>query len=304
MNKLFESYFIDGALKNAAIRNSIPRFTPDVSYSTGNFSQLREKHASLQLDSQNGTQDRLNTLQERTGWPPSFFAGKTILECGCGAGPDTEILLQLGAKVLSVDLAGLDIAKENLHDHDNSQLVQASIVDMPLKKKSFDIVFCHRVLQHTPDPEKTLKYILQFVKEDGAVFVHTYAHTFFQMFRWKYFLLPVTRKLNPDTLYKLIRLYARPVFYFTNFTSRFGKLGRYFNWVFIPLLNYREAEQFKNKPDEFIIEYAIHDTFDALSPAYDKPMKAEVMKDIAAEALSRPFEVLETRGVTLLRTTK
>src|SRR5688572_12160459 len=93
--KLEANYLTDGKVK-IPIRNGIPRFTPDHSYSTGNFSRLREKHATLQMDSKNGTTDRLNTLLHRTNWPKDFFKGKTILECGCGAGPDTEILLDLG----------------------------------------------------------------------------------------------------------------------------------------------------------------------------------------------------------------
>jgi len=83
------------------IRNGIPRFTPDISYSE-NFALLREKHAELQLDSRNGTTDRYDTILDRTQWPIEFFKGKTVLECGCGAGPDTEILLLLGCKVVSV----------------------------------------------------------------------------------------------------------------------------------------------------------------------------------------------------------
>lgn len=302
MNKYFNTFFIDGVLGGAIVRNGIPRFTQDITYSTGNFSKLREKHADLQLDSHNQTNDRLNTLLERTGWPASFFDGKNILECGCGAGPDTEILLQLGARVLAVDLAGLDIAKGNLGKFDTFQLVQASIMDLPLKKDSFDIVICHRVIQHTPDPEQTLRHILQFVKQDGDVFVHSYAHTFYQMFRWKYLLLPITRKINPESLYGLIKFLSKPLFHITNYSRRFGKIGSYFAWVFIPFLNYRYAAKFKSKSDNFIIDFAVHDTFDALSPTFDKPIKANVMRNIASKLLNKSFEIVEGRSITLLRT--
>ena len=282
------------------IRDGIPRVTPDVSYSA-NFALLREKHAELQLDSRNGTTDRYDTILDRTQWPVEFFKGKTVLECGCGAGPDTEILLLLGCKVVSVDLAGVDVAKRNVNDNPNVQFMQASITDLPLRKKSFDIVFCHRVLQHTPYPEKTLAYILQFVKDDGAVFVHSYANTFIQRFRWKYFLLPVTRRFPPETLYKIIKWYSRPLFYFTTLTGK-TKIGHAFNHFFVPFRNYRHVAKYKNKSDEFIIEYGIHNTFDALSPTYDKPIKTSAMRRIASLFLKRPFEVVGTKGMTLLRT--
>jgi len=282
------------------IRDGIPRLTPDVSYSA-NFLLLREKHAELQLDSRNGTTDRYDTILERTQWPAEFFNGKTVLECGCGAGPDTEILLSLGCKVIAVDLAGVDIAKKNVHDNPDVQFVQGGVTDLPLKKKSFDIVFCHRVLQHTPEPEKTLAYILQFVKDDGAVFVHSYANTFYQRFRWKSFLLPITRRLSPERLYKIIKWYSRPFYYITNITNK-SRIGRQFNWFFVPFYNFRRFPQFDNLSDEVMLEHSVHNTFDALSPKYDKPIRVSAMRRIASSLLKQPFEIFESRVITLLRT--
>ena len=283
------------------IRNGIPRFTPNVSYSSGNFSRLREQHAKLQFDSVNGTGDRRTTLLSRTGWPEEYFKGKTVLECGCGAGPDTEILLSLGARVISVDLAGVDVAKLNIGDNPNHCLIQASILDLPLREKSFDIVFCHRVLQHTPNPEATLRHILRFVRPDGAAFVHSYAKTIYQMLRWKYALRPLTKRMDSERLYRLIEWYSRPAFKVTRFLNSFY-LGKVFTWVAIPFLNYRHVPQFKDRDDKWIIELAVHDTFDALSPPYDRPLSAKTMRNIGAEYLDRPIEVVEEKMITLLRT--
>ena len=282
------------------VRNGIPRFTPDATYAD-NFGLLRRAHSQLQLDSVNGTRDRHDTLLRRTAWPREFFRGKLVLECGSGAGPDTEVLLSLGARVLGVDLAGLDVARENVGRSPDAQFVQASIDALPLREKSFDVVFCHRVLQHTREPRATLAHLLRFVKPGGAAFVHSYSRSPYQMLRWKYALLPLTSKLPPRTLYRLIRAYAKPAYHLTNWTSRSG-LGRRFNWVFVPLLNYRRADKFRGMSDERMLEYAIHDTFDALSPRYDRPLGADDMRRIAATALDRPFEVIDDRTVTLLRT--
>ncbi len=282
------------------VTNGIPRFTPDLSYSTGNFALLREKHATLQLDSVNGTKDRLQTVLSRTNWPSEFFRGKTVLECGCGAGPDTEILVALGAMVLAVDIAGLDTAKRNV-PHLNAQFVQADITNLPLQRKAFDIVFCHRVLQHTPHPAKTLDAILSLVKDDGAVFVHSYARRFIQMFRWKYLLRPFATRLNPETLYNFIKWYSRPAFKLTSLLNR-NVLTRYLIWVCVPFLNYSHQDVFKNKSNKFLLEFGIHDTFDALSPKYDKPLRASCLKIIAANHLRLPFEIIEESTITLLRT--
>jgi 2-polyprenyl-3-methyl-5-hydroxy-6-metoxy-1,4-benzoquinol methylase len=282
------------------VRDGIPRFTPGQNYAD-NFGLLRRRHASLQLDSLNGTTDRYDTLLRRTGWPPEFFRGKLVLECGCGAGPDTEVLLRLGARVVSVDLAGVDIAQENVGRSSSVQFVQASIDALPLIEKAFDVVFCHRVLQHTREPRATLAHLLRFVKPGGAVFVHSYSRSLYQLLRWKYALLPITNRLRPELLYRIVRAYAKPAFRLTNWTGR-SRVGRRFNWIFVPLLNYRRAEKFQGMSDESILEYAIHDTFDALSPRYDRPLAASTMRSIAAPILDQPFEVVDDRTVTLLRT--
>ena len=287
--------------KEVKIRDGIPRFTPDLSYSTGNFSKLRDEHATIQMDSQNGTTEREDTILNRTGWSKEFFQGKTILECGCGAGPDTEILLKFGARVISVDIAGLDVARKNIGDTESISFVQASILDLPFKKESFDIVWCHRVIQHTPDPKAVLDHILQFVKPDGAAFVHSYARTWFQMWRWKYVLWPFTKKMDPEKLYNRIKA-AAP--FMTKLTNAIYKIpyGKYFNHMFIPFLNYRHYTGFEGFTDEQIMEYSIHDTFDALSPAFDEPLSADFMREMGNKHLKQPFEIEERRMITLLKT--
>ena len=50
---------------------------------------------------------------KRTNWPKEFFR-QVSSECGCGAGAITEILRKLGAIVVSVDIAGLDVCKDNV----------------------------------------------------------------------------------------------------------------------------------------------------------------------------------------------
>ena len=299
-----EAYEVDQLRFNTGtvpVKNGIPRFTPDISYCTGNFSKLREQYATLQLDSHNGTADRLLTVLGRTNWPKDYFVGKTVLECGCGAGPDTEILLQLGAKVLSVDLAGLDIASANLGDRPDLALMQADIADLPLVPHSFDIVFCHRVIQHTPDPERVLDHILRFVKPDGAAFVHSYSHGFVQMVRWKYLLRPITRRMEPERLFRLIERMAPRLFAWTDKTNRFWP-ARIFNWIFVPFINHSGEPEFKNSSRAFLMNTAIHDTFDALSPRYDRPLRARTMRRIASQHLERPFEIVTRRTITLLRT--
>ncbi|QDV71426.1 Ubiquinone biosynthesis O-methyltransferase [Rosistilla carotiformis] len=289
------------------IQNRIPRFTDEESYSKGNFLRLRELHPKLQLDSFNKTSDRRRTILERTGWQPEFFRNKLVLECGCGAGPDTEVLLDLGAKVVAVDIAGVDIARENLNDPANAVFVQASVDDLPFRRRHFDIVFCHRVLQHTPTPKRTLEHILRFVKPDGAVFVHSYARTLYQMLSWKYALRPFTCRMDQEVLYNRIEAWTPHLFRFTCALRKtppqeiVGKLLFYLAHHAVPIRNYRFIPQFSSLDDAALIEYAVHDTFDALSPRFDSPLSAREMSRIADEVLSSSFELKRSKGITLLR---
>jgi 2-polyprenyl-3-methyl-5-hydroxy-6-metoxy-1,4-benzoquinol methylase len=282
------------------VTNGIPRFVGDADYCADSFGKLRQRHATLQLDSVNGTSDRYRTILERTGWDPSFFKNKTVLECGCGAGPDTEILLRLGAKVLAADLAEVDVAKDNVQQQGQVGFIQADIANLPLKPGSFDIVFCHRVLQHTPDPPKTLAHILQFVKPGGAVFVHSYARSIWQMMRWKYLLRPITKRMEGEKVYNMVCGYGPLAFRLTNGLAKIPG-GKLLDYVFVPFLNKRSLEKFADLSDEEIYWYSVHDTFDALSPAYDQPISAKLMNQIAKQYLDRPFEIERRKTVTLLR---
>lgn len=297
---ILESNYLNFGDIKIPIIEGIPRFTPDETYSTGNFSTLREKHAQLQLDSKNGTTDRYDTLLSRTGWPVDFFSDKLILECGSGAGPDTEILRKLGANVVSVDIAGSDICKRNVEHIGNGCVIQADITSLPFKPRSFDVVFCHRVLQHTPNPKKTLEHILKFVKPGGAAFVHSYARTVHQMLTWKYALRPLTKRMNPEKLYKLIKAYSPFLFNVTNVMYKI-KGGRRLAYYFIPIRNYTGIPKFSSMTQNQLLDYAIHDTFDALSPRYDSPVSADFMLNTARRHLDQPFEIIEMPTITLLR---
>ena len=168
-------------------------------------------------------------------------------------------------------------------------------------------MFCHRVLQHTPDPPRVLRHILQFVKPDGAAFVHSYARNFTQMAHWKYALRPVTTRLDPELLYTIIKWYVPPLYRISKAIRAIKPvwLGRSlfkFSERILPLYNYRFTRQFRGKSNEYILEYAIHNTFDALSPKFDIPMSAAQMRDIAKSSLAMPFEVVDLGGYVLLRT--
>lgn len=98
-----------------------------------------------------------------------------VLEVGCGAGRFTEILLNFPSiKLTSLDMSSAVEANNlNFPQNKNHRIIQADITKCPFKPMTYDIVICLGVIQHTPNPEKTIKKLYDQVKPGGnLVFDH------------------------------------------------------------------------------------------------------------------------------------
>src|SRR5262249_48625893 len=113
--------------------------------------------------------------------------------------------------------------------------------------------------------------------------------------------------MDPLTLYACVAAWVPTLYRFTSALHRIrprrlaGLLTRIAHRV-VPVRNYRTAPQFAEKDDDYLIEFAIHDTFDSLSPRFGAPLSARAFREIAGRRLAREFEVVEAPDVTLLRT--
>jgi 2-polyprenyl-3-methyl-5-hydroxy-6-metoxy-1,4-benzoquinol methylase len=158
------------------IVRDIPRFHAETQY-VEHFGKQWNTYVVTQLDSQTGipiSRDRLRRALGEVLW--ASLAGKTVLECGCGAGRFTEILLERGAIVVSVDLSSAVEANAGLFPvNRRHRVAQADICALPFAEQSFDIVLCLGVVQHTPKPEHTIDAIYRFVKPGGSLIIDHYA---------------------------------------------------------------------------------------------------------------------------------
>ena len=88
------------------------------------------------------------------------FAGKRVLEIGCGIGTDLVRFARGGARVTGVDLAqtSIDLARQNfaLHGLAAEDLRVADGAALPFDQASFDVVYCHGVLQYAADAPRSL----------------------------------------------------------------------------------------------------------------------------------------------------
>jgi SAM-dependent methyltransferase len=105
---------------------------------------------------------------------PADFAGKTVLDAGCGLGGFAEYASEWGAaRVVGVDLStAIDAARERLGDA--VDLVQADIYALPFERGSFDLAYSIGVLHHLPDPEGGFRAVVEKVKPGGQVFAWVY----------------------------------------------------------------------------------------------------------------------------------
>jgi 2-polyprenyl-3-methyl-5-hydroxy-6-metoxy-1,4-benzoquinol methylase len=102
------------------------------------------------------------------------FAGKTVLECGCGGGQHTAIVATVAAQVTAVDLNAVAVAQARNKDARNIRFLEADIADLDLPER-FDVVFCIGVIHHTDDPDRTFEAIYKHCRPGGLVIIWTYS---------------------------------------------------------------------------------------------------------------------------------
>jgi SAM-dependent methyltransferase len=272
---------------NYPIVRYIPRFVARDNYARS-FGVEWAIHARTQYDSQTGSSISEDRFYEQTGWPRQLD-GQIVLEVGCGGGRFTEHAGETGATVVSLDLSNAVEANHKFNGHrDNLLIVQADVYAMPVMPGSFDRVFCFGMLQHTPDPRKAFNELVRFLKTGGSLAVDVYPNKWYYYFAPKKWLRMITKHIPPEKLYPVCRGWVNlmwPV------VRQIRKLpgGRMFNRAVLVVADYHGIY---DVPDETLKEFAILDTFDCLSPYYEKRQRTENVRDWFEKAGSSQIEVL------------
>lgn len=127
----------------------------------------------------NFTQDDPKYNEQFLGWlrpvQKEFFAGKVVLEGGCGKGRHTKLAAEWSAAdVVGIDLGdGVESAFALTRHLPNAHIIQCDIFKLPLKK-AFDYAFSVGVLHHTPDPKGAFVSLAGKVKKDGNISAWVY----------------------------------------------------------------------------------------------------------------------------------
>jgi len=170
----------DGSRMSSECGNSfpiireIPRFVGAENYSD-DFGAQWNMFPRTQLDSYTRLDISESRLARCLRGNLTSLKDKKILEAGSGAGRFTEILLKYGADVHSFDYSSaVDANAKNNGNHENLVLVQADIRNIPFPNESYDYVICLGVLQHTPNPEESIKCLWEMVRPGGALVIDHY----------------------------------------------------------------------------------------------------------------------------------
>lgn len=263
------------------IVDAIPRFVSESNY-CDSFGLEWNIHSRTQYDqvSAHNTSEARFAKETRWGWD---LAGETILEPGSGAGRFTEQALKTGATVVSMDYSQSVVANYASNGgHPNLLLVQGSLYQMPFRPASFDRIFSFGLLQYTPDPEKSFKTLVAYLKPGGRIVSDVYMKTVVNwLLNTKYWVRPFTRGLPPEILYPRIKSYVDFMWPLVRLLRHVPLVGKGLNWR---LLVADYSKTLPNAPDHVLKEWAYMDTFGMLAPPYDHPQTLSTFRRWHLEA--------------------
>ena len=107
----------------------------------------------------------------------SSHAGERVLEVGCGIGTDAMQFAGAGALVTAVDASArsLEMARRRFEVSGlDATLLQADAERLPFPDDSFDFVYSHGVIHHTPSPGLAVAEIHRVLRPGGAALVMLY----------------------------------------------------------------------------------------------------------------------------------
>ncbi len=230
-----------------------------------------------QLDSYTGLPISETRLKRCLGPLWDSLSSTSMLECGCGAGRFTEVLLRQGARVVSVDLSEAVAAnKDNCPLSERHAIVRTDVNALPFAAR-FDVVMCLGVVQHTRSPEKTIADLFAAVRPGGWLVIDHYAPSVTRWLTLKPLYRAYLRRQDPRRAMQLIRRAAER---FYPWHLRFQE--KPLAWTLLsrvsPLTTYLKA--IPELPAPLQREWCELDTFDSLTDFYKHLRTREQIEEI------------------------
>jgi 2-polyprenyl-3-methyl-5-hydroxy-6-metoxy-1,4-benzoquinol methylase len=112
-----------------------------------------------------------------TGLPSDWFAGKEVLDAGCGSGRFSWSMASMGAMVTAVDQseAGVGHTRAACAEFgDRVEVIRHNLLEPLPFHKTFDLVWSFGVLHHTGDTYRAFRNVARHVKPGGLLFMMIY----------------------------------------------------------------------------------------------------------------------------------
>jgi arsenite methyltransferase len=115
--------------------------------------------------------------EDEKNFSRSLSKRKRILDAGAGLGREMLNFCAVCKKgeVFGVDLSEtVEAAYQNTKGYSNAHILQADVMRLPFKKRSFDFIFCEGVLHHTSDTKHAFQVLLDYLNSEGDLAVYIY----------------------------------------------------------------------------------------------------------------------------------
>jgi SAM-dependent methyltransferase len=119
--------------------------------------------------------DRI-VAEEELAIDRAWFAGRRVLDAGCGNGRWIEGFLRLGCEVTALDASPNALAQVRARYGDRVRTIEGDVLaaDRLLPGERFDLVWSWGVLHHTEDTGRGVRALAPLVADDGVLYLYLY----------------------------------------------------------------------------------------------------------------------------------
>ena len=117
------------------------------------------------------------------------WAGRRVLEIGCGIGTDTVNFARAGASVTAIDLseASVELTRRRLEVYglgERATVHVGNAEDLPsiLPPQTFDLVYSFGVIHHSPHPRRILEHVRNYMTAASELRLMVYARISYKLF--------------------------------------------------------------------------------------------------------------------------
>jgi len=198
-----DGYVCSTCQRSFPLERGVIRFVDANSYADS-FGFQWQLYARTQLDDAESDESEKD-FRRKTGLTPADLKGKRVLDVGCGMGRYADVATRWGARVVGIDLsAAAEVAARNLAGRDFVAL-QADVFALPFAEESFDCIYSIGVLHHTPNCERAVKVLPQYLKPGGTLAVWLYS-AYNKWYRFSDFYRKFAHRMPPKTLHAVLRV--------------------------------------------------------------------------------------------------